>query len=94
MIPFMIVDTTFWPLTTICNKLFEPRQAFSWLPESSYLKDVNGKYCVGYATATPFWNHWGSTFTFGISTQQAEIYALAQTCPLAKAKATNIYTDS
>lgn len=29
-----------------------------------------------------------------ICTQQAEIYALAQTSPLAKAKSTNIYTDS
>lgn len=35
-----------------------------------------------------------ASLPLAICTQQAEIYALAQTCPLAKAKSTNIYTDS
>lgn len=55
--------------------------AFSRLTDSSYLKDVNSKYRAEYATVTPFEITEAAPLSLAISVQQAEIYALTQTCP-------------
>ena len=54
------------------------------------MANIVGAYCC-----TSFWYHWGSTFTYGYITPQAELYALTWACTLAKGKTiANTYTDS
>lgn len=50
---------------------------FSSFADGSYLKDDNGKYCAGYAIATPF-DVEVACLPLATSAQQAELYALTE----------------
>ena len=64
---------------------------FSWF---LMVLTQNGKYCVGYALATPFDMAEAAHLPMATSAQEAELYALTWACTLAKGKTANIYNDS
>ena len=49
---------------------------FSWFTDGSYLKGDDGKYCAGYALATPFDVIKVALLPMDTSAQQTEFYTL------------------
>ena len=50
----MVMDHLLSPQDDLQETLLG-KSDFSWFTDGSYLKDGNGKYCVGYAITTPFY---------------------------------------
>lgn len=56
---------------------------------------MTNKYCVVYATATPFNVVQTASLTIAVTLAlQAELYSLTQACTLTRGKGASIYTDS
>lgn len=76
-------------LLTPCDNLSETpltNADFSWLTDGSYLKDENGRYCAGYAIATPFEVIATTPLPLATSAQQAELDALLKLVPWPRVK--------
>ena len=67
---------------------------FPWFTDGSYFKGDNSKYCAGYAITNLFDIVEAASLSMATSAQQTKLYALIQTCTLAKDKTANIYIDS
>ena len=65
---------------------------FSKFTDGSYLKVDHGKYCAGYAIATPFVVF--EAVPMATSAPKSELCDLTQACTLLTFKTARIYTDS